>query len=456
MNHSKKYFEQNDSRADELFAKLFVFQWFMSVALACFLTPRVWAGGEQQFYFHFFLALLVGGVLALIPTLFIHFAPGRPINAYVNATAQILFSALYIHLSGGRIETHFHVFASLTLLALYRSYGPVILATAVAIADLLIRGSYWPESVYGLFEVKITRVIENTFWLCLAGSIYSFHYIKYRFLEKALQKSTDLVEQKIKEIQSLDQRVIEQEQALMASSKMASLGRMSSDIAHEINTPLTVISMKLERLENDTLCERIENETLLGHIRSLKKTTFRIAKIAHSIKFFSKNNKKEDLFEKIQLCSIIDDTLDFCYDRFSNYGIFVEVTNNTLHDLCEIECRSVEISQVLLNLLNNSFDAVKSLEERWIHIEIKDTEDTISLSVTDSGKGIPEELQDRLMLPFFTTKEHEDGTGLGLSISKNIVDKHQGKFFLDKDSPHTKFTMQVPKIQPKLHESQVA
>lgn len=427
----------------------------MGIALACFLAPRVWAGGEQQFYFHFYLAFLGGGIAALTPVAFIWSKPGRALNPYVIATSQIMFSALYIHLSGGRIETHFHVFASLALLALYRNYGPVILATAIAITDLLVRGSYWPESVYGLFEVQTTRVIENVFWLSLAGAIYSFHYVKYKHLERSLEKGALLINDKTKEIQDLYQKITEQEQALIASSKMASLGKVSSDIAHEINTPLTVISMRLERLENDTLCDRIDNETLLSNLRALKKTTFRIAKIAHNIKFFSRSNRK-DPFEIIELCTIIEDTLDLCYDRFSNYGVFVDVTNNTSHNLCEIECRSVEISQVLLNLLNNSFDAVKDLEERWIHIELKDVDDMINLSVTDSGKGIPEELQDHLMLPFFTTKEKEEGTGLGLSISKSIVDSHHGNFFLDKSSPHTKFTLQMPKARPRMAEPEAS
>ena len=105
----------------------------------------------------------------------------------------------------------------------------------------------------------------------------------------------------------------------------------------------------------------------------------------------------------------------------------------------------VQIGQVLINLLNNSYDEVSKTDDAWVKIEFWENSEKSFLSVSDSGNGIPEELVDRLMEPFFTTKNSDQGTGIGLSISKGIIDKHHGKFYYDSGSAHTRFVMELPK-----------
>ncbi|MBY0315470.1 MAG: GHKL domain-containing protein [Bdellovibrionales bacterium] len=116
----------------------------------------------------------------------------------------------------------------------------------------------------------------------------------------------------------------------------------------------------------------------------------------------------------------------------------------------KIQCRSVEISQVFLNLLDNAFDAIHQLEEKWVRVELRDLDESIEMSFTDSGWGIPECLKDKIMQPFFTTKEVGKGTGLGLSIAHGIIEAHQGQLFLDSTSTHTRFAVRLPKQQGSL------
>ena len=107
----------------------------------------------------------------------------------------------------------------------------------------------------------------------------------------------------------------------------------------------------------------------------------------------------------------------------------------------------MQLGQVLLNLLSNAHDAVQALSEKWVKVAVEDRGPDLLISVTDSGPGIPTEVADRLMEPFYTTKEVGKGTGLGLSISKGIIDAHQGKIELDRHSPNTRFNITLPKFR---------
>lgn len=109
-----------------------------------------------------------------------------------------------------------------------------------------------------------------------------------------------------------------------------------------------------------------------------------------------------------------------------------------------LNCRGVQISQVLLNLLNNAFDAIELLPEKWIKLDAMKMEDTIVIHVTDSGHGIPEEEREKIFQPFYTTKPIGKGTGLGLSLSRKIVQDHKGTLTLDTNSAHTRFVIKIP------------
>jgi C4-dicarboxylate-specific signal transduction histidine kinase len=109
-------------------------------------------------------------------------------------------------------------------------------------------------------------------------------------------------------------------------------------------------------------------------------------------------------------------------------------------------CRPSQISQVILNLLNNAYDAVVGRNEAWIKIDVRSSDDAFEIAVTDSGEGIAPSVADRIMTPFFTTKPMGKGTGLGLSISSNIMIDHGGTLKLDRSCPRTRFVVTLPKI----------
>jgi PAS domain S-box-containing protein len=150
---------------DRIFAGLMVFQWLVGIGLALWVSPRVWTGTESQTHPHVWLAAGLGGAVISLPVLLALACPGRALTRHVIAVGQMLFSALLIHLTGGRIETHFHVFGSLAFLAFYRDWKVLVTASAVVVADHLLRGIYWPQSVFGVLTASPWRTAEHAVWV---------------------------------------------------------------------------------------------------------------------------------------------------------------------------------------------------------------------------------------------------------------------------------------------------
>ena len=152
-------------RTDNLFAGLFVFQWLGGIVAAILLSPSAWAGETSQIHIHVWAAIFLGGAIAVAPIAMVLAMPGRTLTRHVIAIAQMLTSGLLIHLSGGRIETHFHYFGSLAFLAFYRDWHVLITASIVAAADHFLRGLYFPMSIYGVAAVQPWRWVEHVGWV---------------------------------------------------------------------------------------------------------------------------------------------------------------------------------------------------------------------------------------------------------------------------------------------------
>jgi C4-dicarboxylate-specific signal transduction histidine kinase len=151
----------------------------------------------------------------------------------------------------------------------------------------------------------------------------------------------------------------------------------------------------------------------------------------------------KDSFQEVSIGRLIKDVLGFAWDGFERHGIKVQLSE--VDDRVAIWCQETQISQVIVNLINNAKDAILPLDEKWIKVEVMDRGSSVEIAVTDSGKGIPAELHDQIMRPFFTTKAMGKGCGLGLSISTSIVESHGGKLTIDSGCPNTRFVISLPK-----------
>jgi C4-dicarboxylate-specific signal transduction histidine kinase len=263
-------------------------------------------------------------------------------------------------------------------------------------------------------------------------------------LDHVRRQALDLVAGQVMRQVEAKQASLETQRRVTQSAKMSALGEMASGIAHEINNPLAIIQGHLNRMRTLIENDIIENDTLMDSVQISSKTVSRVGKIVEGLRNFARDGEGQP-FEKAELFQIVNDTLSLCQERFSNHNIKMNV--HPISRTIVLECRQVEISQVLLNLLSNAFDAVVDCPERWVDLKFVDRGTEIEVRVTDSGRPIAHEIRQKMFEPFFTTKMVGKGTGLGLSISKGIVEGHQGTIKLSDGEGNTEFVVRLPKVQ---------
>lgn len=234
----------------------------------------------------------------------------------------------------------------------------------------------------------------------------------------------------------------EAEMKVTQSSKLSALGEMAGGIAHEINNPLGIIRGYVDLIQKNIKRGMSNPEVLNSHVEKIGKTVERISKIVNGMRRFSRDSTKDSRV-LYSLNQLIDDTLDISQERIKNHGIFLNIEK--FHKEVMVECKPIEMSQVLLNLIGNSIHAVQSHKQPWINIICSETSEFYEMRVVDSGEGLASDIQKKLFQPFFTTKEIGVGTGLGLSISKAIVENHHGKLFYESGVKNTCFVIQFRK-----------
>lgn len=252
---------------------------------------------------------------------------------------------------------------------------------------------------------------------------------------------TDVTEKKKQEKLIEDQRM-----QMIHSARLYSLGEMAAGIAHEINNPLAIIRGTVQMLDASVSTSHANAAEVREAIDKIDSTVGRIAKIISSLRSFARDGEK-DAFVSVQMSSIISDALELCQTRFKNGGVLVEYDRG----ISEIraECRPVQISQVLLNLLNNAFDALVSAPRKNIKIKLMEDDDDVLVKILDSGQGVPPEIKERIMDPFFSTKGPSRGMGLGLSLSKGLIESHNGSLWHDVEDGMTCFTIRIAKKQTR-------
>jgi PAS domain S-box-containing protein len=236
------------------------------------------------------------------------------------------------------------------------------------------------------------------------------------------------------------------------SAKLALLGEMAGGIAHEINNPLTIILGKTEQVMRLVRKSPLDVDKIEASLGVVIRTSDRIAKIVRGLKSFARQSDN-DPKQLEQVSVILEETLELCRERFRNHN--VELRYEPKSD-GRISCRPAQISQVVMNLLSNAFDAIQNQEVKWVKLELDSTSSDVTISVTDSGNGIKPEIVNNLMQPFFTTKEVGKGTGLGLSIARTIAEEHDAQFYYDQTSQNTRFVLRLPRVVLPIAEDPAA
>jgi len=235
-----------------------------------------------------------------------------------------------------------------------------------------------------------------------------------------------------------ERELAETRQASIVAAKMAALGEMSANVAHEVNNPIAAILLRAQRLKLLADKERLDKAAVLKTAQEIDGTVERIRRIVDALRFFARQGD-EDPMRPEPVREIVNETVQLCAQRFRFRNIGLEV--GPIPQELQVQCRGGQISLVLINLLSNAYDAVEGAEQRRVRIAVDQHGDEVDIAVTDTGRGIPAEIASRIMEPFFTTKEIGRGTGLGLSLSRGIAEGHGGRLELDPSSPETRFVL---------------
>jgi len=232
---------------------------------------------------------------------------------------------------------------------------------------------------------------------------------------------------------------------LIQAGKLASLGTLTTGIAHELRQPLAVIQLTSE----NTLALIEEGETLTWQevsdtFQQVVNNCDRMNRIVNHLRSFARDDDTQ-VMEAISLVDVLNSSFTLLDAQLHSHGI--EVTTHIAEALPAIRGNAHQLEQILINLLTNSRDALTEIEEPAININIQQSGATITLTLADNGPGIPLEVQPKIFDPFFTTKEIGKGTGLGLSISHGIISDHNGTLsYSERQGGGAEFTLALPII----------
>jgi signal transduction histidine kinase len=430
LNHLRR----NREQADGLFIWLLATQWIVSIIIAIFLTP-------YSFHPHVITTVFLGGCLSLFPIYQLFRYPGRVVNGYIVTIAQMAYSIILIHITGGRIETHFHIFGSLAFLSFYREPRLIILATVITTIDHLGRGAFFPMSIYGANSASIWRAFEHIGWIVFEDVFLFIAILGKKATTRELAKKEYALELAV--IKS-EKTIFEQQQNLIHAEQLSAIGEMAAGIAHEVNNPLAIIASTTAMLRIKNERKELDYATLLESLNNIENTVLRASNIVVGLRNISRTTNEEERSLTF-MDDILNDVLAICQERLKNYSVDLIIEDSPITKM-KVNCNRVQISQVLLNLFNNALDAIKETQDKkWIRMNFLLEEKYYVILLSDSGPGISEDLRLKIFQPFFTTKEVGKGTGLGLSVSNLIMEKHGGTIDLVPNVSHTQFRLRLPR-----------
>ncbi|MEY2545438.1 MAG: hypothetical protein QOG48_555 [Verrucomicrobiota bacterium] len=394
-----------------------VVQWVAAIVIALVVSPRTWSGQSSQIHFHVWAAIFIGGVISVFPIWMTRAWPGATATRYVIAVAQMLMSALLIDLTGGRIETHFHVFGSLVILSFYRDWRVLIPATIIVYIDHILRGIYWPYSVYGVLAASPWRSIEHAGWVifediflvisCLRG-VREIRFMANRAaaLENSATELTDARD--------------EAERANHAKDNFLAA------LSHELRTPLTPVLMSAAALEQKATLDP-ELRQQLGMMRRNIELEARLIDDLLDLTRVSHGKLNLVVSDPVDVHSLLQHTEQIVRgDAFSKpIHLDLELTAADFH----VAGDAARLHQVFWNLLKNAIKFTPA-QGRIVVRTTNPAPGKLTLTVVDNGIGIDQETLPLIFRAFQQGAGRQlhagGGLGLGLSISKAIVDLHGG------------------------------
>lgn len=493
--------DANHRRTDHMFAWLMGVQWIVGIILAFTVSPYAWDGATSYIHAHVWAAVLLGGAITSLPILLVWRKPGSVLTRHAVAVAQMLTSALLIHVTGGRIETHFHVFGSLAFLAFYRDWRVLLTATIVVGLDHFLRGVFWPESVFGVLVTSHWRWLEHVVWvlfedvfliLAIRQNQLAMFGIAQRqarlegvnsVIERQVAERTAELQKENAERRRAEKALIAAHQDLIASSRVAGMAEIATNVLHNVGNVLNSVNVSaglvsdsvrrskvssLSRLAdllreheadlpnflaNDPRARQIPTflTQLSEHLQTSQDTTLRelatlhgnIEHIKDIVAMQQSYAKVSGFKEIVDIPALVEDSLSLNVGAFSRHRIRV------VRDFQPVPALNVDkhkVLQILINLVRNAKYACDESDRdpKEITLRVANGGDTVKISVIDNGVGIPVENLTRIFQHGFTTKS--GGHGFGLHSSALAARELGGILVAHSDGPTSgaTFTLELP------------
>lgn len=243
------------------------------------------------------------------------------------------------------------------------------------------------------------------------------------------------------EVQRREQELREKQEQLIQAGKLATLGELTTGIAHELNNPLNNIGLFLGNIIDHLELHQIDRDRILRDLRSSMQQVRKATEIITHLRTFGRAAPASR--ESLSVNEVIERSLSLMHEQLRLHRIEVRLDLSPLMPI--VRANAIQLEQVFVNLLTNARDAVASAPEKVITIRSIAREAMVDLIFEDSGPGIPPGLEQRIFDPFFSTKEVGAGTGLGLSITYGILKDHQGSIsVISSAGSGAKFLVQLP------------
>lgn len=399
-----------------------------------FLTTTISAIYIPYFYFSGFPEFALSSVALVIAQGFGIYALRTSVHAFTYMSIWITVFSFWLYLLGvgsGNTQSTIYIllsFIGFPFLQIPSKFIALRLLAILSNIALICTLAFFPDLIPRLPYITPEQVAQfNYANIFVAIAVLMIQFSRFESISR--HQADDLMRAN---------------KLLVRENQMSNIGVMSATLAHEINNPLGIIHGFSELLEK-SLCSCPDPDLKaknLAQIGKIKSAAQRISDIIKGLKGASRSSTKEQR-KPLSTNILIDEVLSFTRPHAFRNG--VEISINCQGPYTVI-CNQVEISQILVNLMNNSFDAIQNANgKRWVQVGCRLKEHNVEIFIADCGNGISTDIASKIFEPFFTTKEHDQGTGLGLSIARSLAVENGGNLeYRLTEAGHTSFVLTLP------------